>query len=391
MKLLVGGGGHADIPLIKAAQRLGYHVITTGNRASDLGHMYSDEYIPADYSEPDEILELARGQGVEAICPCCNDFSAISCAYAANELGLPGHDQYDTSLIIHHKDAYREFALANRVSAPRAKGFGSPEDAFEFASQLSYPLIVKPVDLTGGKGVMRVDQQQELDEALSRSFEESKSGRIVVEEFIEGTRHGFSAFLRNGKVVFHFSDDEYYYTNPYLVSAASTPTSVGNKAIEVLIQQSEVIAGKLNLVDGIFHVQFIMRATDDPVIIEICRRPPGDLYIELVRHATGVDYSEWLVKGFAGLDVSKLEQADVSGFYLRHCVMSGSDGVVEDVVFDRSISSKVIDSMMWWKPGDVIENHLVQKCGIVFMKFDSIEELLQKSAQMQELIKVKLR
>ena len=53
----------------------------------------------------------------------------------------------------------------------------------------------------------------------------TKAGRIVVEEFISGSRHGFSALLRAGRVVFHFADDEHYHLSPYLVSAASTPSS----------------------------------------------------------------------------------------------------------------------------------------------------------------------
>ena len=65
-KLLLVGGGHSDIPLIRSAKRLGYRVITSGNRSKDLGHSESDAYIPCDFSDPQEVLELARSLEIDA-------------------------------------------------------------------------------------------------------------------------------------------------------------------------------------------------------------------------------------------------------------------------------------------------------------------------------------
>lgn len=110
-KLLIAGGGYADIPLIFSAKKLGYHVITTGNRPDELGHLYSDEYHQADFSDIKTMLTLSKQLKISAICACCNDFSALSSAYVAENLGLPGHDSYNTAKIIHHKDLYRQFAL----------------------------------------------------------------------------------------------------------------------------------------------------------------------------------------------------------------------------------------------------------------------------------------
>lgn len=389
-KLLLAGGGYADIPLIKAAQNLGYYVVTTGNRPEELGHKESDEYRPADYSDPESMLDLARELKIDAICPCCNDFSAISSAYVAEKLGLPGHDSYETSQLIHHKDSYRMFAMDNDISTPKARGFADIDAALSLIHDFQFPLIVKPVDLTGGKGIAKVQDQAGVRSALEDAFSISKLGRVVIEEFIEGSRHGFSAFIRDGKVAFCFSDNEHYYLNQYMVSAASAPTTVPESAIQELVSQAEKISGILALKTGIFHVQFILR-NDKPVIIEICRRPPGDLYIKLVEYATGLDYSLWIVNAFCGLDCSELTNNQVDGYYLRHCVMGARNGVLDNIVIDSSIEKNIIDSMMWWKPGDKVDNYLVNKFGIVFLKFDSLDELLIKSDDMQELIRANIK
>jgi len=120
--LLIVGGGYADIPLILSAKKLGYHVITTGNRPNELGHLYSDEYHQADFSDIEAILTLSEQLKISAICACCNDFSALSSAYVAEKLGRPGHDSYETAKIIHHKDLYRQFALKHGISSPIAMG-----------------------------------------------------------------------------------------------------------------------------------------------------------------------------------------------------------------------------------------------------------------------------
>jgi biotin carboxylase len=386
-KLLLAGGGYADIPLIQAAKKWGYYVITSGNRPEELGHQYSDEYRMADFSDKESILKLAEELSVSAICACCNDFSALSCAYAAEKLGLPGHDPYRVAQIIHYKDLYRQFAFENGIATPKALGFSNKQEALNQMMFFSFPVIVKPVDLTGGKGMSTVETVAQADAALDKAFAISRMKRVVVEEFIEGTRHGFSAFLVGGKIVFYFSDNEHYFLNPYMVSAASVPGVVPESTKRQLCADAEKIAALLSLKDGIFHVQYILHK-GEPVIIEICRRAPGDLYVRFVEIATGVDYASWIVKSSAGLNCSEPVHVEPKGFFTRHCVMSFSAGRVTDVEFDPSIEKNVVEKFMWWKKGDVISDVLTAKCGIVFLRFSSADEMMDKTERMQELIRV---
>lgn len=386
-KLLIAGGGYADIPLILSARKLGYYVITSGNRPEELGHQYSDEYRKADYFDSVAILDLAAHLNVSAICPCCNDFSALSAAYAAEKLGLPGHDPYEVAQIIHYKDLYRKFAFENGIATPKALGFTNKQDALAGIKSLALPIIIKPVDLTGGKGMSTIREMAEADAALEKAFAISRMKRVVAEEFIAGSRHGFSAFLVDGKTVFHFSDNEHYFLNPYMVSAASTPGLVPEAVKKRLCDESEKIASLLSLKTGIFHIQYILKG-EDPVIIEICRRAPGDLYVRLVEMATAVDYPSWIVRSFAGMDCSALNHAEPKGFFTRHCVMSARGGRVRDVVFDESIQNNVVEKFMWWKKGDVITDVLTAKMGIVFLQFHSQDEMMEKTERTQELIRV---
>ncbi|WP_304038696.1 acetyl-CoA carboxylase biotin carboxylase subunit family protein [Fibrobacter succinogenes] len=407
-KLLLLGGSHAEIPLIKAAQELGWYVITTGNNRDGLGHPYADKTVFADFSDKEAMLELARAEGVQAVCSGCNDFALLSTVYICEKLGLPGHDSYATSLEIHHKDKYR--ALATRLGIPTPKAitvkvagtnFAADQDEiaskvcadFETAiAQLTYPIIVKPVDLTGGKGIHRAATIEEARTAYKDACSRTRQDHVVVEEFVEGSNHGFSAMLVKGKVAFAFADNEQYFINKYLVSGANTPSTSGSATLAKLRDYSERIAHELNLVDGILHIQYIERADGTPIIIEICRRSPGDLYIKFVKYATGIDYPKFIVMAETGEDISSITDVPTQGFWLRHCVMAGNNiensSVVRDVTFAPEIQGNIVEKFLWYKPGEVVSDKLIYKAGIVFFKFDTLAEMQDKTARMPQLAQI---
>lgn len=407
--MLLLGGSHAEIPLIQAAQSLGWYVITTGNAREGLGHPYADKNVFADFSDKDAMLELAKSEGVQAVCSGCNDFALLSTVYVCEKLGLPGHDSYATSLEIHHKDKYRALATRLGIPTPRAitvkvanTDFAGKNANFETAiAQLTFPIIVKPVDLTGGKGIHRAANPKEARIAYKDACSRTRQDHIVVEEFVQGTNHGFSAMLVKGKVAFAFADNEQYFVNKYLVSGANTPSTSSDKTLAMLREYSERIAQELHLVDGILHIQYIERADGIPVIIEICRRPPGDLYIKFVKYATGIDYPKFIVLAETGEDISGIADVPTQGFWLRHCIMSDSQagdtlvtsdkqcqGIVRDVTFAPEIQGNIVEKFLWYKPGEVITDKLTYKVGIVFFKFDTLAEMQDKTARMTELAKI---
>ena len=370
--------------MIDAAKALGFAVYTSGNRPDELGHRRGDGYVPADYSDPEQVLAAAKSIGAEAICPSCNDFSAISSAYAAHVLGLPGHDAPEPTLILHHKDRYRALAASVGVPTPRAMSFDRADAAIDAGSALRLPVMVKPVDLTGGKGITRVSDPGALPDAVTRAFALSRQQRVVIEEFIEGTRHGITTFIRDKRVVFAMSDNEVYFTNPYLVSGAYSPGDVSAGQESAVCRDVETIARALDLRDGLVHVQFVL-AESGPVIIEICRRPPGDLYVKLVSFVTGVDYPSWIVRSFAGLDSGATAAPASRSPVLRHCVMSRDPGRVDHVHVAPCVRDKIIDQMLW-ADGARIDNPLVDKMGIVFVGFETAAELREIGPRMHDLI-----
>jgi biotin carboxylase len=384
---LIVGGGHAEIPLINAAKRIGFRVATSGNRPHDRGHPYGDRYAAADFSDADAVTRVAETLKVAAIISGCNDFAALSTAIAAERLGLKGHDPHDVALRIHHKDRFRELLEQLDLPTPASSAVESPEQARNWAAATSFPLIVKPVDLTGGKGVSVCRSLGEIETAVTAALTISRQPYVVVEQFLSGTRHGFTCFVEAGTVGFWFADDEQYYLNQYLVSGTTAPSSLPSTAIVELIAQIELITRKLALVDGLMHVQCI-QTTDGPRIIELCRRCPGDLYPRFVSLSTGFDYAAAVVGYEAGLETDAPRQSTSPVPVTRHVMMPSRAGRLRTIEKDKIVTDHLVDALEWWKRGDEVTQPLVDKFGILFMRWRNASQMAAVTPKLTELVAV---
>jgi biotin carboxylase len=389
LKLLILNGSHSEIPLIQAGKKLGFHLITTGNEPSLTGHKFACEYHEADYSDKEKILQLAKQLDIDRICSCANDFGIITAAYVAEKMKLPGHDSLEVTELLHHKDSFKRFALENNLPTPYADCFDTREAALGAVNKFSLPVIIKPIDLSGGKGISTVSNITEYEAGIVKAFKSSREKRIVVEDFFSGTQHSFSTFVVNQKVVFYFSDNEYSFLNPYFVSYSAAPATNADLFAQTLIDAVETTAEKLRLADGVFHIQYLANETTAQ-IIDITRRCSGDLYPYPVNHSTGIDWAEWIVRAEAGLSCADFPKVSQSGFCGRFCVMSERSGKIKTVTIDDSIRKHIYDEIFWWKTGDEIHDFLTQKAGILFLRFDTMEEMLDITSQLTRLVRIEL-
>ena len=225
-RVLLLNASHNDERLLKALKKLNCYVITTGNRPELPGHKMADEYVYGDYTDLESMYRLAADKKVDAVCPCCNDFGVITAAYVSEKLGFKGQDDYKTTLIIHNKANFKAFASElGGINTPTAVSFGDIDEALKWGMLYAkdFPLIVKPVDLSAGNGILRADTPEELLENIKNAFSYSREKRIVIEPFIEGTQHGFCTYLIGQKVAAICSNNEHSFINPYRVEVDTFP------------------------------------------------------------------------------------------------------------------------------------------------------------------------
>ena len=383
-KVLVTGGSHAELPLIDELHKLGYTVITTGNNKEGIGHQHADQYISGDFSDINFVYELAEKEQVCGIVSGCNDFAYLSTAYACEKLGLPGHDSYEMSKKIHHKEQFHQLLGEAGIRVPRHIDC-SKEEVLEKYQQIGFPLVVKPVDLTGGKGVHICYDSSELMPAVEHAFKVSRKKIIMLEEYIEGGNYGGSFLIKNGRVTTYFCGNEQYSNDRYLVSGAYGPSDLSQQTLYELLKQVEKLAQKNALVDGLFHVQFIVDKSGYPIMIDPCRRTPGDLYVLLAGYSSGVNFAGEIVKAELGLEIADT-YCEQHHFVARECIMADCSGTIKEIRYNEEIENKILYQMVWGKSGDYVEDYLKYKAGIVIMRFDHASEMIDVGEHFKEKV-----
>jgi biotin carboxylase len=368
-KILVIGGSHSDVPIIKAAVAYGLQVITTGNRPDHPGHVWAHKYIEGDYSKPDQMLNIARHEQVQAVVPGANDFAMIAASYVAQELGLGGFDSYETTLAVHEKDKFK--AIANRIGLPICEYQVVDTSGIE-GLRIQPPCIVKPVDLTGGKGISRMDSKAELTQALKMARQLSRKSNVIVEEYFSGDLHSYSTVIVEGKVVFEYVDNEYCLFNPYLVSTSDNAAKLPSCIISKLKQATEALAVEMQLVNGVLHCQFMFNQRDIR-ILEYTRRPSGDLYGTVVQMATGVAHNQIFIESalgtldtsLSGLAIGKSPRRSVS----RHCITATHSGNLKALNISKEIRPYLVDLVQIAKFGDSVNHLAAEKVAVAVLVY----------------------
>lgn len=374
-KALLLCASHNDLGLVRALRKLGYYIIATGNQPGLIGEKHVDEYIAADYSDKEKICGIAKEAGIDAICQCCNDFGVYTAAYVAERTGLPGYDSYETTLLLHNKDKFKQFAQKHQLLTPASLAFSSEEEALKYLKDAEYPVIVKPADASAGNGIRKIESFQEAQGAVRLAFSKSRTGRVVTERFLSGTQHGLCTFLIDQKVAAFCGNNEYSFLNPYRVEIDTFPADSGTQAERILIGQIEKIASLLNLKDGIFHLQYIMEG-GRPWIIEVMRRILGNMYSVPASLLNGFDWDYWETRAKCGLSCKDFPQnARQEGFYAYKAVLAEKNGRIQKICIPSRYEKFKIGELFLKKPGDEIRNCLSEPAGFLFFMFASAEEM----------------
>jgi len=361
-KILILGGSHRDIPLIKAAQELGYYVITLGAREYYLGHKYSDKYYLIDFNDLDVVKKIYIKENIDYLLPGCGEQSYLNTVKLSHQLHIGNFDTLEIAQLIHDKWQFKEFCLANKISTPKGTFYHK-----KFAlDALKLPIVVKPTNLSGGRGIKVVHTIADLKTALSEA--KKYSNEIFLEEFIEGELFAYSVFFINKKIIYDFFGKDDMYLNPYLVTTAY-PAKIENRLLQILKDELEVMARTLDIVDGMFHAQVIMK-NKKLYIIDVTRRIPGDFYPNLIEFCDNIAYSKAVVQSYTTGKVTVALQKSQQYFVIRHCVMPSQNGLYTNIFIDETLKDKIIYRFDLMPLNSLIENYLYTQIAIVFIKLD---------------------
>ena len=289
MKILILGGGFQQLPAIRKAHKLGLTVLLADYLPDASGRREADQSFLISTRDKDKILELARKEGVDGILAFASDPAEETAAYVAEKIGLPG-GMYAAAGILGNKRKFREFLAMHRIPAPRHFPMNYPE------SDLPYPVVVKPLDSSGSKGVtiLRSYDAVRLLRAYQAAVSCSLSGHAMAEEYISyGYRHliGGDVIVRGGNVILYGLMDCIREEGKNLVPCGKIyPCGAGDEVEVRIVRIMQTVIHKLSITDAEMNVEFIAGKDGEVYPIEIALRCGGNGIPQLLSDATGIDW-----------------------------------------------------------------------------------------------------
>lgn len=395
-KLMILGGSSFAIPVIEAAHKLGVYVITCDYLPNNIAHKYSDEYCNVSIIEKEEVLKVARQLEIDGITSFACDPGVITAAYIAEQMGLPNVGPYESVCILQNKGRFRKFLKDHNFNTPWSKAYKNVGDALnDDHSVHSWPVIVKPTDSAGSKGVKRVDKKEDLKEAINNALDSSISKEFIIEEFIDksGNSSDTDSFSINGKLNFVSFNDQLFDSNannPFTPSAYIWPASMNKEDIEYLRSEIERLIKLLAMKTSIYNIETRVGVDGKPYIMELSPRGGGNRLCEVIRFATGVDLISEFVKYCVGIKMDDIKQSDFSSHWGEIILHADKEGKFEDLIISDEIRKNIVDKQLFIKKGDMV--HLFsganQAIGTLILNFSNKEELIKVLNNQKDYINV---
>ena len=384
------------MPVIESAHKLGYYIITCDYIPDNIAHKYSDKYINASIIDKEAILKIAKDEKIDGIMSFAVDPGVVTAAYVAEQLNLPHSGSYKSISILQNKHLFRKFLEDNGFNVPKSKGYSNYIDALNDKDYFTWPIIVKPVDSAGSKGVTRVDSIEELEKAVEFALNNSLSKQIIIEEFIkkQGCSSDTDCFSVNGELKFvSFSAQRFDENapNPYTPSAYSWPSTMTEFQEKELSNDIQRLLKLLNMKTSIYNVETRIGKNGKPYIMEVSPRGGGNRLAEMLRFATGVDMIENAVRASVGDEIIGIEQKPYNGHWAEIILHSEKEGKFVKLEIEKEIKEKnLFQEDLWVGVGDQINsfNGANDAIGTLVLKFETKEELEYALSNQENWLKV---
>lgn len=382
-KLMLLGGLRYLLPVIEAAHRHGIHVITVDYLPDNIAHKYSDEYHNVSIIDKDAVLKLAQELQIDGIMSFAVDPGVVAAAYTAEKMGLPFQCSYEAACILQDKSRFRQFLADNGFNVPNARGYSEGDDALKDVDYFNWPVIVKPVDSAGSKGVTRVDDPADLPAAIAHALDCSPSRHFIIEDFLEkvGPSMGDECFVVDGVLKYNAFYDQFFdneAVNPYAPSGEFWPSAMGYEREQEFKDELQRLFELLHIQSGIFNVECRVCTDGKAYLMEVSPRAGGNRLAEILNYAADVDIIEAEVCASVGLPLADIHEPNYNGYYAINVLHSERDGIFMDLHIEPDFERiHLVERDLWVKPGDKVSafTGANQSLGTIFLRFNTRESL----------------
>ena len=400
-KLMLLGGSRYLTPVIETAHKLGIYVITCDYLPNNDAHKLSDEYRNISIVEKESVLAAARKIGIDGIMSFACDPGVVTAAYVAEKMRLPFQGSFKSVSILQDKGLFRQFLIDNDFNCPHAKRYIDKNAPFNDVDYFTWPVIVKPTDSAGSKGVTKVDSPEQLSTAIDIAIAGSHNDAFIIEDFLtfKGYHSSADLFTVDGELKFVSYSDQLFdkdAVNPYTPAYIIWPTSMKKEYQDELTKEIQRLMKLLNMKTGIYNIETCVGNNGRPYIMEVSPRGGGCKIAELQRLAYGVDLIEDEVRKAIGMPTINMKQTECDGVWCELVVHArpGQEGVLKAVHIAPDIKEKYVKVVdLSTKNGDYVKpfTGANMALGDMFLRFDSREELEDVISRQSEWLTIELK
>lgn len=398
-KILMLGGSAQQVPAIHAAKDMGYYTVLIDYLPDNPGQHVADKWYQESTTDVETVYRIAKEEEVSGILPYASDPAALPAAIVAERLGLPTNPSKSVEILgVKHK--FRKFLQENGFPCPKNFTF-SPQDNYEIIKTniegLDFPIVIKPTDSSGSKGVSFLKDTVNLKEAIKYAEVYSRNKILIAEEFIE---RGFPAviggdiFVIDGKIVL-FGDMACLRGDngkSLIPIGEKKPNGLSDKQSEAVHKELQHIVDVLGIRNGEMNIEVLVDRNDTPHFLELGPRAGGNMIPIQLSDAFGVD----LIK--ANIAVSMGENIEFKPIEPKECFMtyvlhSYQDGIYQDILYSEDIKPFIYRKVHYKKNGNPVERFdgAGKALGIVFMKFPNTELMKHFESEIDNHITVQLK
>ena len=294
-KLAIIGANEFQDPLIRKAKDMGYETHVFAWAAGDVGERTADVFHPISIVEKEAVWQVCRDIGAEACCSIGSDLATHTVNYVQRRLGKPCNPVLTDTIATNKYEMRRALAAAG-VPCPGFIRVGDIPDAAALRD-LTFPLIVKPTDRSGSRGIFKAERPEELRQAVPAALAASFEGQAVIEEYIDGPEYSCEAISFEGKHHLLAFTKKYTTGAPHFIETGHRePADLEADVRARVWSQLERALNVLHIEYGASHAEFRLSPEGNARIIEIGARMGGDcIGSDLVYLSTGMDFTAMVI------------------------------------------------------------------------------------------------
>ena len=388
-KAIVLGGTSPHIELINALKRRGYYTVLVDYYPNPPAKEASDEHFQESTMDKEKVLEIAKAIDAELVMSATVDQVNITACYVAEKLNLPRPYSYQTALNICNKGFMKKVMVEAGIPTSKYVYINSKVDLDKV--DLTYPLMVKPVDLNSSNGVKKVYSYDELDLYVIEALKLSRSGNAIVEEYKEGIEASVYLYIKEKEAILLSAVQRKIIIENDVIKCYATVTWVDiPKIIEIKIKQvANKIVNAFKLDNTPFFLQAIIQ-DDDINIIEFAPRIGGGLSYKIIKYSTGFDIMEATIDSYLN-NVINFNHNNQQEYIYSVNILYGIPGILDYIEgYEQLIQNKIIEDFFPYKTNgmEIGTGSSSGRVGAFIVKADSKQSLLMKIKQAMETLEV---